>query len=48
MVATPKTIGFYYEADRALIIPKMDFKDGFVPIMKLAVEHTVPGCVKVR
>lgn len=48
VVATPKTIGFYYEADRALIIPKMDFKDRFVPIMKLAVEHTVPGCVKVR
>lgn len=48
VVATPKTIGFYYEPDRAFIIPKADFEDRFVPIMKLAVEHTAPGCVKVR
>lgn len=48
VVATPKTIGFYYEPDRALIIPKEAFRDRFVPVMKLAVEHTAPGCVKVR
>lgn len=48
VVATPKTIGFYYETDRAFIIPKEDFKDRFVQVMKLAVEHTAPGCVKVR
>lgn len=48
VVAAPKTIGFYYDTDRAFIIPKEDFKDRFVPVMKLAVEHTAPGCVKVR
>lgn len=48
VVATPKTIGFYYEPEQAFIIPKADFGDRFVPIMKLAVEHTAPGCVKVR
>lgn len=48
VVATPKTIGFYYEKDRALIVPKGDFGDQFVAIIKLAVEHTEPGCVKVR
>ncbi len=32
---TPKTIGVYYGTDQALIIPKEDFGERFVPIMNL-------------
>lgn len=31
-VVTPKTIGIYYADDKALILPKNDFGDQFVPI----------------
>ena len=33
-VVTPKTIGIYYEEERALVIPKGDFGDQFVPIFQ--------------
>lgn len=32
---TPKTIGVYYGENHALIIPKEDFGDRFVPVMNL-------------
>lgn len=32
---TPKTIGVYYGTDHALIIPKEDFGERFVPIMNM-------------
>lgn len=48
VVATPKTIGFYYGSDDALIIPKVDFGDRFVPIMTMVTRHVRPGCVRLR
>lgn len=42
VVTTPKTIGFYYEAEQALIVPKPDFGDRFVPIMTLATKKLGP------
>ena len=38
-VTTPKTIGIYYEKDRAFIIPKEAFGDRFVPVMQMVVQH---------
>ena len=35
VVTTPKTIGFYYETEKALIVPKPDFGDKFVPIFTI-------------
>lgn len=34
-VVTPKTIGIYYEPERALIIPKQDFGEQFTGIFQL-------------
>lgn len=48
VVATPKTIGFYYGSDDALIVPKADFGDRFVPIMTMVTRHVRPGCVRLR
>ena len=48
VVTAPKTIGFYYGKDDALIIPKQDFKDRFVPIMTMVTKHVRPGSVKFR
>lgn len=39
VVAAPKTIGFYYAKEDALIIPKEQFGDSFITIMKLTSEH---------
>ncbi|MCP1102142.1 hypothetical protein M2454_000638 [Aequitasia blattaphilus] len=39
MVTTPQTIGLYYEEDNALIIPKKDFNDKFLPIIHMVVDH---------
>ena len=36
---TPKTIGIYYEKDRAFITPKEAFGDRFVPVMQMVVQH---------
>ena len=38
-VTTPKTIGIYYEKERAFIIPKEAFGDRFVPVMQMVVRH---------
>ena len=38
-VTTPKTIGIYYEKERAFIIPKEVFGDRFVPVMQMVVRH---------
>lgn len=48
VVATPKTIGFYYEVDNALIVPKVDFGDRFVPIMTMVTQHVRPSCIRLR
>lgn len=48
VVVAPKTIGFYYDSDQALIVPKADFGDRFVPIMKMDTEHVRPGGVRLR
>ena len=34
-VVTPKTIGIYYDSDRALILPKQDFGEQFVGIFQM-------------
>ena len=48
VVVAPKTIGFYYDADQALIVPKPDVGDCFVPIMTLAKQHVRPGGFMLR
>lgn len=48
VVAAPKTFGFYYDADHALIIPKQDFGDQFIEIMKLVTSHVHPAKVRLR
>lgn len=48
IIATPKTIGFYYGADEALIIPKEQFGDQFVPILTMAVQNCRPFTVRIR
>ena len=45
-VVTPKTIGIYYGKDNAMIIPKVDFGDQFVPIFTIIA--TQLGQSKVR
>lgn len=48
VVTTPKTIGFYYGAEQALIVPKTDFGDKFVSIMSMAVQKLGPEKVHFR
>lgn len=48
VVATPKTIGFYYGSDNALIVPKADFGDKFSTIMTMTGRHIGPGRVRLR
>lgn len=38
-VVTPKTIGIYYEEERALIIPKPDFGEQFAEIFQMIARH---------
>lgn len=38
-VVTPKTIGIYYEEERALIIPKGDFGEQFGEIFQMIARH---------
>lgn len=45
-VVTPKTIGIYYEPEKALIIPKEDFGNQFVSIFQMIGIHL--GRAKVR
>lgn len=48
VVKTPKTIGYYDDADHALIIPKKDFGDRFVSIMTMTLKNVKPGCVHLK
>lgn len=48
VVTTPKTIGFYYETEKALIVPKPDFGDKFVPILTLVTKKLGPARVHLR
>lgn len=48
VVTTPKTIGFYYETEKTLIVPKPDFGDKFVPILTLATKKLGPARVHLR
>lgn len=48
VVTTPKTIGFYYETEKTLIVPKPDFGDKFVPILTLATKKLEPARVHLR
>lgn len=48
VVTTPKTIGFYYETEKALIVSKPDFGDKFVPILTLVTKKLGPARVHLR
>lgn len=48
VVTAPKTMGFYYGDNDALIIPKADFNDRFIPIMTMVTGHMPPGSVRFR
>lgn len=45
-VVTPKTIGLYYEEEKALIIPKADFGEQFGEIFQMIAVHL--GRMKLR
>lgn len=47
-VVTPKTIGIYYEAESALIIPKQDFGEEFAPIFQMIARHLGMNNVRMR
>lgn len=48
VVSTPKTIGFYYKKDHALIIPKESFGNQFAPIMQIVVRAVGPSKMMIR
>lgn len=47
-VTTPKTIGFYYGENDALIIPKYSFGEKFVPIMQMTIKNMGARKVKLK
>lgn len=47
-VVTPKTIGIYYEEDRAMILPKEDFGDQFAPIFTTIATQLGMSRVRMR
>jgi hypothetical protein len=47
-VVTPKTIGIYYENDKALIIPKEDFGEEFAPIFQRIAMNLGMNNVRMR
>lgn len=47
-VTTPKTIGFYYGKEDALIIPKQCFGDKFMPILEMTITHIGRQNVRLR
>lgn len=47
-VVTPKTIGIYYEEERALIIPKTDFGEQFLDIFQMIARHLGMNNVRMR
>lgn len=48
IVATPKTIGYYYEEGRAIIIPKESYGDRFLPVMDIVLAHVPREYIKIR
>ena len=48
VVSTPKTIGFYYGPDKALIVPKECFENRFVQIMQIVMQNVDMSKVNVR
>lgn len=48
VVATPKTLGYYYDAERALIVPKEAYGDKFMAVMKIVAAHVSREKVKIR
>lgn len=47
-VVTPKTIGIYYEKDWAMILPKQDFGEQFVPIFQMIAVQLGQSKVRMR
>lgn len=47
-VVTPKTIGIYYEKEKAMILPKKDFGDQFVPVFTLIATQLGQSKVRMR
>ena len=47
-VVTPKTIGIYYGKENALIIPKWDFGDEFLPVFQMIARHLGMNNVRMR
>ncbi|MDD2980353.1 MAG: YcxB family protein [Hespellia sp.] len=48
VVATPKNIGIYYGVNDALIIPKQEFGEKFMSVMKVITAHVSRERVKIR
>jgi len=48
VVAAPKTFGFYYGENDALIIPKESFGEQYMPIMKIVTAHVSPDRIRLR
>lgn len=47
-VVTPKTIGIYYGKEQAMILPKQDFGEQFVPIFQLIATRLGQSRVRMR
>lgn len=47
-IATPKDIAFYVGNDEALILPKEDFKENFMPVMKMIVQNVTRDKIYIR
>lgn len=47
-VVTPKTIGIYYEDEKAMIIPKEDFGEEFVSIFQMIAMHLGTSRIRMR
>lgn len=47
-VVTPKTIGIYYAPESAMILPKKDFGDQFVPIFTIIATQLGQSKVRMR
>ena len=47
-VVTPKTIGIYYAPECAMILPKQDFGDQFVPIFTIIATQLGQSKVRMR
>lgn len=48
VVATPKAIGYYYDENQAIIIPKRAYGKRFTSVMNIVLEHVPRGVVKIR